>query len=147
MKRLSWWMRIVGVFNLLLGLANLVMVLTTPSSYAENLPYSGSNVGQAFADAWLAFVLDLVVVGIFLIWASFRPVNNINVVWLVVWLELGHGILDDLYLIFRGFAAPFYVGFIVVHLVIIVTGVVFARGACRGLGSQGAPSATVPPGA
>ena len=48
-------------------------------------------------------------------------------VWFVVWLEFLHGVLDDLFLISRGYDVAGYIGFTVVHLIIIVTGVMFAR--------------------
>ena len=41
--------------------------------------------------------------------------------------KLIHGVLDDMYLISREYDAAGYIGFIVVHLIIIVTGVMFAR--------------------
>ena len=37
------------------------------------------------------------------------------------------GILDDLYMISRGYNAAFMVGFIVLHLLIIVPGIAFVR--------------------
>jgi hypothetical protein len=45
----------------------------------------------------------------------------------VVALEIVRGILDDIYMIARGYSAAIYVGFIVLHLVIIVTGMAFMR--------------------
>jgi hypothetical protein len=48
-------------------------------------------------------------------------------VWLIVWLELQHGVVDDVYLIANGFNAAEYISFIVIHVIIIVTGVLFAR--------------------
>lgn len=131
MSKLKWWLWIVGAFNLALGLMNVVAIFATPSMYVENMPYSGTNIERAFTDAWMAFALDLVVVGAFLIWAGFRPRSNINVVWLVVWLELFHGVVDDAFLVSRGYSAGQYVAFGLIHVVIIVTGIVFARGAAK----------------
>jgi hypothetical protein len=48
-------------------------------------------------------------------------------VWLLVWLEFLHGVLDDMYLIANGLSVGFYTAFTVVHLIIIVTGVLVAR--------------------
>ena len=48
-------------------------------------------------------------------------------VWLIVALELVRGIFDDIYMITQGYAAPVYIAFIVLHLVIIVTGITFVR--------------------
>jgi hypothetical protein len=62
-----------------------------------------------------------------MLWASRDPRRYIGAVWLLVWLELLHGVLGDVYLIARGYDALTYIAFIVVHLIIIVTGVLFAR--------------------
>ena len=45
----------------------------------------------------------------------------------MVWLELLHGVLDDIYLISRGYDMVGYLVFIAIHLTIIVTGVLFVR--------------------
>lgn len=131
MAKLKWWLWIVGAFNLALGLMNVVAIFASPRMFTENMPYTGTNVDKAFTDAWMAFALDLVVVGAFLIWAGFRPRNNINVVWLIVWLELFHGVVDDAFLVSRGYSAGQYVVFGLIHVVIVVTGIVFARGAAK----------------
>lgn len=134
MNKLKWWMRVVGVFNLFLGVVNVVALLAVPSFYEGNMPYAaGGNVTRAFGDAWMAFVLDLVAVGLFLLWASRKPAANINVVYLVVLMEFLHGIVDDAFLISRGYSASGYIAFICVHLAIIITGIVFARSASREL--------------
>jgi hypothetical protein len=137
MNKLRWWMRIVGAFNLFLGVVNVVALLAVPSFYEGNMPYTaGGNVTLAFGDAWMAFVLDLVAVGLFLLWASRKPAANINVVYLVVLMEFLHGVVDDAFLVARGYSASGYIAFICVHLAIIVTGIVFARSASRELAAS-----------
>ena len=42
-------------------------------------------------------------------------------------MEVFHGIVDDVFLITRGYSAAGYLAFIVVHIIIIVTGAMFAR--------------------
>lgn len=73
------------------------------------------------------FGLDMFVIGVFLLYASRDSLKNIPLVWLIVALEIVRGILDDIYMIVQGYAAPFYIGFIILHLIIVVTGVVFVR--------------------
>ena len=63
----------------------------------------------------------------FALWASRNPGKYISAALLLVWLEFTHGVLDDIYLIARGYDAAGYIGFIVIHLIIIVTGMLFAR--------------------
>lgn len=62
-----------------------------------------------------------------MLWASFNPQRYLGAVWLLVWLEFTHGVLDDIYLIWRGYDTVGYLIFIAIHLVIIVTGVIFVR--------------------
>lgn len=129
MTKLKWWFRMVGALYLLLGVGFI------PALNAARLPMMFPGVetsGIAYhslLDFSFMFGLDLLVTGAFLLWASRDPFKNISVVWLVIALEIVRGILDDLYMISQGYAAPFYIGFIVLHLIIIVTGIQFARGA------------------
>ena len=54
---------------------------------------------------------------------------ELDLVWvlLLVWLEFTHGVLDDIFLLARAYEASGYIAFIVIHLIIIVTGFIFAR--------------------
>ena len=65
------------------------------------------------------------------LWAARNPRRYLGAVWLIVWLELLHGVVDDIYLIANGFSAGGYIPFIAIHLAIIITGVLFARQAAR----------------
>lgn len=132
MKRLQWWMRIVGAFYLLLTIMNLSALILDPqlTMYQSMLPApmtGNALAARGFADAWFAFIMELMVTGAFLLWASREPLRHLSVVWLVIWFEVFRGIVDDVFLITRGYDAMGYLGFIVVHLIIIITGVMFAR--------------------
>ena len=130
MIKLQWWFRIYGAFYVLLGLGNLYITLLNPQGMADSLPAAMAKnplVVQAFSDAWSPFAFDVFGIGLFLLWASRHPLKYISVVWFAVWLEFLHGSLDDLFLISRGYDVSTYIVFGIVHLVIIVTGIVFAR--------------------
>ena len=74
------------------------------------------------------FGIDLLVLGAVLIYAARNPLKNTMLVWLVIWLEAIRGILADIYDIWRGYVfVLFYLGFIVVYGIIIVTGIIFLR--------------------
>ncbi len=117
----------VGVVYLLLAL-NLSSLIIAPDRIHRFFPtYDAALDSVAFAaTADLAFLSGLShgVIGVYLLWASRRPMANTNLVPLVIALELVVGIVDDLYLIFlRAYTIDaVYYGFIVLHLVIIVTG-------------------------
>jgi hypothetical protein len=127
MKKLTWWFRIVGAFYLLLTLMNLYGIFINPQFYRDQLGIANDLATKTFIDAWMAFVMDMLVIGGFLLWASRDPLKHLSVVWFVVLMEVFHGIVDDLFLIARGYDAAGYLVFSGIHLVIIVTGVVFAR--------------------
>lgn len=133
MNKLKWWFRLVGAFYVLLGIGFI------PALNAARLPFMlpnfdaplGGVAYRALLDFSFMFGLDLLVIGLFLIYAASRPLQHKSLVWLIIALESVRGILDDIYMIVSGYAAPFHVGFIVVHLIIITTGVAFVREAAR----------------
>lgn len=137
MNKLKWWFRIYGAFYLLLAVMNMYGTFVDSSFFAQVLPFPAQpNVVRAFMIGWSPFAFEILGIATFLLWASRDPFKYLGAVWLLVWLEFLHGVVDDLYLIANGFSAGEYIPFIVVHLIIIVTGVLFARGA-----SQLSPSA------
>ena len=107
---------------------NMYGTFVDPALFAGNLPYpADAAVVKAFVHGWSPFAFEVVGLGTFMLWAAANPRKYLGAVWLIVWLELLHGVLDDIYLIANGFSAGGYIAFIVVHLIIIVTGVRFAQ--------------------
>jgi len=128
MKKLQWWLRGVGAFYLLLTAVNLYGIFINKGFIRQNLPFPVGDAGFGVTlDFWFTFVLDLLVMGTYMLWASRKPLKHLYLVWLVIWLEIVRGIADDLYMIGRGYNTPFYIVFITVHIVIIVTGYFFVR--------------------
>ena len=129
MKKLTWWFRGVGIVYIFLGIGFI------PALNAARLPMMlpgfdapiGGVAYRGLLDFTLMFGLDMLVIGVFLLYASRHPARHTWLVWLIVALELVRGIFDDLYMIAQGYAAPFYIAFIVLHLVIILTGISFVR--------------------
>ena len=129
MKGLTWWFRIVGAFYVLMGIGFFPPINEgrLPLMLSLDVPTT-SVIYRALIDWMFTFGLDLLVTGGFMLYASRNPARHLNLVWLLVWLEAIRGIVDDLYLISRGiYSTPFYIGFIVVHLIIIGTGIALAR--------------------
>ncbi len=126
-------MRIVGILYVVLGIMFVpflnelrIRSLVPITAGPDTIEY------KALIDWTFVFGLDLLVIGAMLVYASRQPLKNVILAQTVVLLELIRGVLDDLYYISRGYAwVPFYIGFIVLHLVIIVTGVLFWRQAER----------------
>ncbi|MCK6540312.1 MAG: BphX family protein [Anaerolineales bacterium] len=130
MNKLKWWLRIVGVFYLLLTLMNFyALFLGSAQMFTETLPAPMNAeplAGQAFADAWLIFVFELGVLGVMSLVAARAPLQNQIMVWVIVWAELFRGVVADAIWIARGYSTSYLI-FIAIHLVIIATGVVFLR--------------------
>lgn len=130
MKKLTWWLRMVGGFYLLLTLMNLYGLFIHPDFYSQILPFKADELTtatRAFADAWLVFVFELGVLGAMALYASRTPEKSGLLVLTLVWAEVFRGVLADALWIARGYSASSYLPFILLHLIIIVTGVLFLR--------------------
>ncbi|MDE3089744.1 MAG: BphX family protein [Chloroflexota bacterium] len=130
MDKLKWWFRIYGALYLLLGVMNLYFVLFNAPGMGDTLTPAMAKdplAVLAFTDGWSPFAFEMFGIGTFLLWASRNPLRNVSVVWFAIWLELLHGLVDDWYLVARGYDVTQYIAFSVLHIVIIVTGIIFAR--------------------
>jgi hypothetical protein len=141
MKKLQWWFRIVSVWYLLLFLMNIYVMFLGSSQYlAETLPFPADEWAiRAFVDGWSPFLFEVFGIATFALWASRKPAKYAGAALLLVWLEFTHGVLDDLFLIARGYDATGYIAFIVIHLIIIATGIWAVRQA------EGERETAVPP--
>lgn len=133
MKNLTWWYRVTGVIYLVLGVSWLPFVTT--ATITQKVPgFDGPTGGTAFwgfADWMLVFSLDLLVLGVFLLIGSRRPLAFAPLFWMTIVLSIVRGIADDVYMIARGYPALPLVAFIVFHAAIIVWGLLAWRGATR----------------
>jgi hypothetical protein len=132
MNKLKWWLRIVGGFYALLALMNMNLVLFNPSAVSmmlgPTLPFVvTADTTMAFVDGWSPFAFVTLGIATFMFWALRNPRRYLGAVWLLVWLQLLHGVVTDIYLIVRGYSAVAFFSFIVVWIIIIVTGVSFVR--------------------
>ena len=138
MKPLIRWFQIVGAVYILLGIGFF------PPINAARLPFMiPVDVGaetiayKALVDWTFFFGLDMLIIGVFMVYAARKPAQALILAWLVIWLELVRGVFADIYYILRGYASvPVYVGFMVFHLIIILTGI----RAIRAAESEGEPA-------
>ncbi len=128
MTKLKWWFRLTGLIYLLLGIGFIPVINSQRiSMMIPNLDAPvGGTAFWGLLDMSFMFGLDLIVIGIYLIYASRNPLKHLTIVYLVIWLEAVRGIMDDIYMISRGYGAGFYIGFIIFHIIVIVTGYMFA---------------------
>ncbi|MCB0651445.1 MAG: BphX family protein [Saprospiraceae bacterium] len=132
MKKLQWWMRIVGVFYLLLTVMNLYGLFINPDFVRSGLPGTFNSdplAVRSFMDAWMVFVFELGAIGAVLVYASKDPLANKSMVWLIILAELLRGVLCDAIWIKNGYDASGYIPFIIIHLIIIITGWIFLKNA------------------
>lgn len=124
MNSLKWWMRIVGTFYLLLFVVGAIIKLPVNITLSQaGITLDPANLAHRFlVDVWVMFALELGVIGGALWFASSNPFQNRILVWTVLGLELVRGIIDDIYMLIRGYQVAFYVGWIVLHTLIILTG-------------------------
>ncbi len=138
MTFLTWWFRVVGVVNLVLG-AMWLPFLNAPrlelSVPGWDAPIGGTAY-RGFLDFTMLFGLDLLILGAFLIVASFRPAQHRILAWFTLALSAIRGILDDVYMIAAGYPLAGMLVFIALHTAIIVTGLLALRAASRAEASR-----------
>lgn len=128
MIKTKWWLRIVGVFYLLLALGSLWVLFIDPQIFGTMFPFSNDTLSvRAFSDAWLIFVLEMAVLGGIMLYAAREPARNGILVLTVAILELIRGAGGDFLWMTRGWPTANYIPFMVVHLIIAVTGIYFLR--------------------
>ena len=124
MKPLTWWFRVVGGYNVLLGAASLGYIAFSQEHFESGMPYHVTNsVRSAFVDAWFPFACDILIVGVALLVASKRPERNIGLAWLAIALEVAHGIAHNVFLIRRGYEAGGYIAFLAFTCAMVIWGV------------------------
>ena len=128
MTKTRWWLRVVGGFYLLLVLGSFWVLFFNPRLFGNMFPYSADETAiRAFSDAWLIFVLEMLVLGIIMLYASRQPEQHRTLVLTIAILELVRGAGGDLLWMTRGFPTANYIPFMIVHVIIAGTGIWFWR--------------------
>ena len=133
--KLTVWMRLVAAFYLIQFVMMVfvrapIRTFGPPGALAQ--ADAGDPVAKFLVDTWLTFGLEVGAIGGALVIASRRPQQARGVVWTVLGIELTRGIANDLYMIARGIKVPGYVIWIVIHSVVIATGLLALRAAKAG---------------
>ena len=125
MRGLTWWMRLVGAFYLLLFV--MCSIVRAPVQ-AEGPPdalalvAAGDAMANFAVDTWFTYGLDFLVVGSALFVFSRSPQDARALAWTVIGLEVFRGIGADLYKVARGYELAGLVVWVVIHTVIAVSG-------------------------
>jgi hypothetical protein len=128
MIKTKWWLRIVGVFYLLLAFGSVWALFVNPHIFGAMFPFAADPLSiRAFSDAWLIFVLEMAVLGSVMLYASREPARNGILVLTVAILECIRGAGGDFLWMIRGWPTANYIPFMIVHLIIAVTGIYFLQ--------------------
>jgi hypothetical protein len=130
-RKLKWWLWVVGAWYFILALVGAVYVLFTPDAYmklyAGMLPstYAGDELAVlARIDGDFALMFVWFVLGT-MMFAATRDIARARFfIWAMVWMEFGYVMVNVIWTL-RGF--PSVVTYIIVHLIFGVTGIVFLR--------------------
>ena len=128
MTQTTWWLRVVGGFYLLLALTSLWVLFVDPHMFGAMNPFAAdAQALNAFADAWLIFVLEMGVLGVIMLYYARDSAHNKILILTVSILELVRGAGGDLLWTLRGWPAANYIPFMILHLIIAGTGLFFLR--------------------
>lgn len=124
MRYLKIWFVVVGIIYTLLGIGFIPPL--NELKLEAMLPGFDAPLGgvayRGILDFTFMFGLEIMVIGLFLIYCSRQPQKHLNIIWLIIFLELVRGIFDDIYMIAMGYDPIVYIGFIILHAIIIGTG-------------------------
>jgi hypothetical protein len=130
MPKLVWWMRIVGVFYLV----QFVMMVFVRAPIRALGPEKalvqaslGERVARFLIDTWITFGLEVAAIGGALLIASRTPLQARALVWTVIGIEFMRGIVNDMYMFWRGYDFTVLTIWLVIHTLIIVTGLFSLR--------------------
>ena len=130
MTRMTWWMRIVGALYMFLFVAATFIRLPIRAEGPDGVLYqaaAGDPTAKFVVDTWVTLGLELGVIGAALLIASRVPAKAIALVWTVIAGELVWGIGSDLYKIARGYVVTVPSIWILIHSIIILTGILCLR--------------------
>jgi hypothetical protein len=128
-KKTKLWLRIIGIFYLLLVAMNFYFLVANLDVISDTIPFPVDENGvRAFVDAWFTFIFALAALGAVALYASTKPERAAMLVLAVVAGELSYGVGGDIWLISRGYDATSYIPFSMLHLIFAVTGIFLLRG-------------------
>lgn len=128
MNKLKWWLRIVGGWYLLIGLAGFFIPFFNPKLYAADLPPAyARNELAAMASIDMNFVVMLVflVLGTMMFVAARDPGRARFFIWAMICLEFFAYAVVNVIWTFRGWENTLPI--LILHLIFGVTGIMFLR--------------------
>ncbi len=128
------WMQIVGGFYVLQFVMMVFMrapIRTFGPAGTLSKAAAGDTLARFVVDTWTVFGLEVGAVGVMLLIATRRTELAAGAIWTVLAIEVGRGLIADTYMIARGINVAGYLVWIVIHSVVIVTGLAALRAGRR----------------
>ena len=100
---------------------------------------AGDTLARFVVDTWTIFGLEVGAVGVMLLIATRRTELAPGAIWTVLAIEVGRGVIADTYMIARGIHVGGYLVWIVIHSVVIVTGLMALRARRRDVHDPATP--------
>lgn len=123
-------MRVIGAFYLVQA-AMMVLVRAPIRTFGPEGALARADAGDPLAkfllDTWTTFGFEVAAVGVALLLATRRREMAVGVIWTVLAIEVGRGILLDAFMIARGINVGGYLVWVVIHSVVLVTGLLALR--------------------
>lgn len=127
---LVWWLRAVGLLYLThfvaMVIARAPIRALGPPGALESAA-AGDPVARFLIDTWVIFGLENVAIGGALLVASGFPTQARGLGWAIVGIEVFRGIIADIYMIRRTGKYTASLVWIVIHSVVIATGIAALR--------------------
>jgi hypothetical protein len=124
-RHLRRWMQVVGAFYVVQFVMMAVVrapIRTFGPEGALAKAGAGDPLAEFLVDTWTTFGFEVAAVGITLLVATRRSELAKGVIWTVLAIEVGRGILLDSYMIARGIHVAGYLVWVAIHSVVIATG-------------------------
>ena len=131
MTKLKLWLRVVGVFYLLQFVMSVFVfapIRAMGPKGALDQAAAGDPLARFLVDTWVTFGLEVGAIGVVLLLAARQAEQSKVLVWTIIAIELARGIVADIYMISRGNDLTVAAIWIVIHSVVIITGLLVLRG-------------------
>jgi hypothetical protein len=126
----KWWMRVVGAFYVLQFVAMALVRAPIKAQGPEGalaLEAAGDPMARFLVDTWVTFGLEVGAIGVAVLIASRFASDARPVIWTILAIELSRGIIADVYMLARGNKVPVLAVWLVIHTIVIVTGLLALR--------------------
>jgi hypothetical protein len=130
-KGLSRWLRIIGAFYVLQFVAMVIVkapIKTMGPANALALAASGDELARFVVETWVTFGLEVGAIGVGLLFAARAPEHARPLIWTVIAVEIGRGLIADGYFIATRGSVPAPIAvWLALHSAVIASGLLVLR--------------------